>query len=63
MAAYEVLSDQKKRKAYDEALKRPNRDFQWTPKRQAHSDHKQQYGVDPRIMRNIEVDLSEEQLS
>ena len=63
VTAYEVLSDPEKRKAYDKIRHKPQSSssfHQWSPP--GHHNQKQQYGVDPNIMRNIEVDLSEERM-
>ena len=62
VAAYEVLSDPNKQKTYDKMLQKPPI-HQWTPHHHGqHSPPRNQYGVDPSIMRNIEVDLSEERM-
>ena len=61
VAAYEVLSDSDKRKKYDKMLHKPPI-HQWTPHQGHSSKGQNQYGVDPNIMRNIEVDLSEERM-
>jgi len=63
--AYEVLSDSKKREAYDDILSKKNRRATFHSQPQdipSDTSRRPQYGVDPRIMRKIEVDLSEERM-
>lgn len=61
--AYEVLGDTKKRQEYDNVLGTNSKEKTGSSSQDSHSDpSRPRYGVDPRIMRNIKVDLSEERM-
>lgn len=61
--AYEVLGDTKKRQEYDNVLGTNSKEENGSSAQDTHSDtSRPRYGVDPRIMRNIKVDLSEERM-
>jgi len=61
--AYEVLGDTKKRQEYDNVVGTNSKEETSSSAQDTHSDpSRPRYGVDPRIMRNIKVDLSEERM-
>jgi len=61
--AYEVLGDTKKRQEYDSVLGTNSKEDTGPSAQDTHSDpSRPRYGVDPRIMRNIKVDMSEERM-
>lgn len=60
--AYEVLSDSKKRQTYDDALGTTKKEPTFHSDDMPSDSSRPRYGVDPRIMRNINIDLSEERM-
>lgn len=60
--AYEVLSDPEKRKSYDNLMGIGEKAVHDKSAYRGMRPRRQQYGVDPSIMRNIKVDLSEERM-